>query len=121
MITVKFKNSLSLLKDENALVNGIVVSINSQLEGINMSTLKYSSQFVQDICYAVECHTKGNRKIDKKTVALKVFSVLFGDDVDLSRIEETIENAHANKLLKQNGLFIKRKLLSFFKFFLSEK
>ena len=38
MITVKFKHSLSLLKDENTLVNGIVQSIQQQLEGVNMLT-----------------------------------------------------------------------------------
>ena len=85
MITVKFKHSLSLLKDENTLVNGIVQSIQQQLEGVNMLTLKYSAQLVNDVCNAVEMNVGNSRKLDKKTIVLKVFSVLFGDGIDLSR------------------------------------
>jgi hypothetical protein len=122
MVQVKFKNSLSLMKDEYSLVNAVAESVKEQLNGVDLSTIKYNAQLVNDICTCIEnsCFPKkGKKKVDKKIVVLKVFTVLFGEDVDLNVVDEMIEFAHENKLIHKKTLL--RSAYKLLRYFFSTK
>jgi hypothetical protein len=118
MVKVKLKNTLCLLKDEHALVNAVVTSIKEQLEGVDLQTLKYNAQLVKDICTCIENSVypkRGKKQVDKKNVVLKVYTLLYGIDIDLDQIDNLIEFAIENKMIhKQTWLRQVGKLISFF-------
>jgi hypothetical protein len=119
MVQVKFKNSLCLLKDEYALVNAVADSVKEQLKGVDMETLKYSAQLVKDVCTCIEnsVHQKfGKKRVDKKNIVLKVFSVLYPDKIDLNVVDEMVEFAHENNMIHKRTWL--RKLGKVLKFFL---
>jgi hypothetical protein len=102
MVKVKLKNTLCLLKDEHALVNAVVASIKEQLEGVDLQTLKYNAQLVKDICVCIENSVypkRGKKKVDKKNVVLKVYTLLYGLDIDLNQIDDLVEFAFENNMI----------------------
>lgn len=122
MVKVKLKNTLCLLKDEHALVNAVVASIKEQLEGVDLQTLKYNAQLVKDICTCIENSVfpkRGKKKVDKKNVVLKVYTLLYGLDIDLNQIDDLVEFAFENHMIHKKTLL--RSFVKLIRFFLETK
>lgn len=104
---LKFRKSLSVLENENKLASEIVDAVKEKMLTIDLETLKYDSQFLLDIC---KCVTKNQKHmcykkkwgIEKKNVIIKVFHLLYGENIELSRIETMIEFIEDNALLNKS-------------------
>lgn len=116
MEKIKFRKSLSVLQSENALVHYVINEIKGSMEDIDLSTLKYDTQFLVDIC---KCVNKNARhlsykgwNIQKKNVVMKIYFLLYSDTVDMTRIENLIDFAEENGLIYRKSIF--RMILEFF-------
>ena len=108
MEKLKFRKSLSVLENESKLACSIVETVKEKMESIDLNTLMYDSQFLVDIC---KCVDKNHKKlfyktwtIQKKNVVLKVYHLLYGDEVDMLRIDALIDFAEENNLINRKSL-----------------
>ena len=108
MENLKFRKSLSVLENESKLATTLVESIREKMQGVNLHTLKYDPQFLVDIC---KCVDKNHKKlvykkwtIENKNVVLKVYNLLYGDEVDMFRIESLIDFCEENDLIRRKSL-----------------
>jgi hypothetical protein len=94
MVQVRFKKSIKLLQSEKALVNEICVQVKSQLKDIDLETMVNNLQMLQDIMLCLEnLPVKKGEKIDKKSIVLKVYTILFPkmQTGDIEGIDQNID------------------------------
>jgi hypothetical protein len=120
-LKLKLRRSNAVLKEEKDLVSYIIDDIKEQLEHVDLETMKYNTQFINDIMTCIESsvnNKKGKKKIDKKNVVLSVFTELF-PNIDLEQIEDKIKYVHENDMMTANSMAVKV-LFGFFNFFLGK-